>query len=47
MFKNETAARVVAEDEVVTGWRKRGEHEQRQQIARGGSAAGGNYGEER
>ena len=46
MSRNETEARVVAEDEVVTGRRKRGEHEQRQRIARGGSR-GDNYGEER
>ena len=46
MSRNETEAQVAAEEEVVTGWRKRGEPEQRQRIARGGSA-GGNYGEER
>ena len=46
MSKNEAKARVVAEGESETGRRKRGEHEQRQRIARGVSA-GGNYGEER
>ena len=46
MSKNETEARVVAEGEVETGRRKRGEHERRQRIAREGSASGNN-GEER
>ncbi len=35
-----------AGEEAASGRRKRGEHEQRQRIARGGSA-GGNCGEER
>ena len=42
MSRNETEARVVAEVEVVTGRRKRGEHERRQRIAKEGSASG-NY----
>ncbi len=42
MSKNETEARVLAEDEVKTGRRKRGEHERRQRIAKEGSASG-NY----
>ena len=46
MSKNETKARVVAEGEAETGRRRRGEHERRQRIAKGGSASG-NYGEER
>ena len=46
MSRNETEARVEAEEKAVTGRRKRGEHERRQRIAREGSASG-NYGEER
>ena len=46
MSRSETGVQVAADEEVVKGRRICGEHEQRQWIARAGSA-GGSYGEER